>query len=334
MRAAPGENLRYLILLVMWYGSSTFQNVWGKNVLVKFPHPMVLTLCQMAVTCAILPMLMSLWNQRKRKYSKKQYIQGLIPLAILKLLATFSSHFTLLHVPVSYAHTVKALMPVCSVILTRLILGQKTSWKICMCLVPIVIGVIITSATEIELNVLGLISAVSSTLLLSSQVIFTKKAMGTIDHLNLILITSRLCLGIFLPIWLYAEGWTMLFGDTVAKLDLSNAEMANVMVQLLASSVCSYTQQVAAFTFLSLVPPVTYSVANVSKRIFVIMFSVVYYGQTTTPMNIMGMGVAIAGVFCYNVVKRKEAAEENLSLPTTSKMSPRRSNYLKSQIII
>lgn len=39
------------------------------------------------------------------------------------------------------------------------------------------------------------------------------------------------------------------------------------MFELVAASVCNCFQTIVAFTFLSMVPPVTYSVVNVSKRV-------------------------------------------------------------------
>ena len=58
------------------------------------------------------------------------------------------------------------------------------------------------------------------------------------------------------------------------------------MLQLLGASILNATQTVAAFTFLSLVPPVTYSIANVSKRMVIIALSMVYFGQSASLPNV------------------------------------------------
>jgi solute carrier family 35 protein E1 len=106
-----------------------------------------------------------------------RYQTALIPISCLKLLASVATFTTLLKVPVSYAHTIKALMPLCSVVLSRIILDEHHSWKMLLTLVPIVVGVVVSSATEMEFNLSGLIAALTSMFLLSIQTIFSKKVL-------------------------------------------------------------------------------------------------------------------------------------------------------------
>jgi hypothetical protein len=48
-------------------------------------------------------------------------------------------------------------------------------------------------------------------------------------------------------------------------------------------------QSLVAFRVLSLVSPLTYSIANTCKRIFVIVSSILYFGNKVTPMNAIGI---------------------------------------------
>eukprot|EP00041_Stephanoeca_diplocostata_P020869 m.475859 g.475859 ORF g.475859 m.475859 type:complete len:309 (+) comp21687_c1_seq56:120-1046(+) len=261
----------------------------------------------------------SLLSLCRRTFTRRQYVTGLIPLSMLKLLGSLSSFLTLLKVPVSYAHTVKALMPLSSVVLSRIILKEHHSWRIYACLVPIILGVILASKTELEFNLSGLLAALASTALLSSQTIFSKKFMGKIDHLNLLLVCSRIAALMFLPLWFYSEGYGLLFGTTFEDLGISSFSANEIVLMLLAASLCNCVQTIAAFTFLSLVPPVTYSVANVSKRVVVITLSIVYFGQSATTLNVLGMASAISGVGLYNYVKIWENKQKaKFRLPTNT----------------
>mmetsp|Transcript_22788 Transcript_22788/g.68639 ORF Transcript_22788/g.68639 Transcript_22788/m.68639 type:complete len:347 (+) Transcript_22788:286-1326(+) len=307
---------RLLGLVSVWYASSVMQNIWGKSVLKKLPHPKTLTMAQFATINVVLPLLMSLWNKRRRKFDTRTYRTALIPLSLLKLLASVATFTTLLKVPVSYAHTVKALMPLFSVTLSRIVLGEHHSWWMMTTLIPIVVGVIISSVTELEFNLPGLLAALTSSLLLSSQTIFSKKAMLSVDHLNLLLVTSQISMALFTPYWVVSEGWSLFMGSGLAQLRLSTIELQQIMLQLLGASLLNATQTVSAFTFLSLVPPVTYSVANVTKRVAIISLSIVYFGQRATMANVLGMSTTFLGVGLYNYVKIKEREDKLFVLLT------------------
>lgn len=71
----------------------------------------------------------------------------------------------------------------------------------------------------------------------------------------------------------------------------------------------SAIQTVAAFTFLSGVTPVTYSVANVGKKVFVIVSSVLVFGNHISPANAFGISVCVFGMVIYDKAKRNERAK-------------------------
>lgn len=66
-------------------------------------------------------------------------------------------------------------MPLFTVILSKLILGQSQTLAVYMSLVPIILGVIIATVTEISFDMIGLVAALSSTIVFALQNIYTKK---------------------------------------------------------------------------------------------------------------------------------------------------------------
>lgn len=59
-----------------------------------------------------------------------------------------------------------------------------------------------------------------------------------------------------------------------------------------------------SYMILQRVSPVTHSVGNCVKRVVVIVTSVLFFRTPVSPINSIGTGIALAGVFLYSRVKR------------------------------
>ena len=100
----------------------------------------------------------------------------LFPLAFAKFLSSVLAHVSIWKVPVSYAHTVKASMPIFTVVITRVALGTRHATLTYLSLLPIVGGVAVATLSEVSFDLMGLLTALAATCGFAVITIFSKQA--------------------------------------------------------------------------------------------------------------------------------------------------------------
>mmetsp|Transcript_9931 Transcript_9931/g.29989 ORF Transcript_9931/g.29989 Transcript_9931/m.29989 type:complete len:343 (-) Transcript_9931:341-1369(-) len=209
-------------------------------------------------------------------------------------------------VAVSFTHTIKAMEPFFSVVLSALFLGDVPSLAVLATLVPIVGGVALASMAEVSFNWLGFLTAMGSNLTFQSRNVLSKKLMlkkegESVDNLSMFGLITAASFLLLAPFSLALEGWPL------APAALEAAGMADpwaVIRQAGVAGLCFHSYQQLSYMILSRVSPVTHSIGNCVKRVIVILAAVVFFSTPINAQSASGTAIALGGVFAYSQVKR------------------------------
>ena len=159
----PVKTLILGVLFAGWYACNIVFNICNKQVLGAYPFPLTSTLWQFAAGVAFMALLQITGIHRLNKDSlTMESLKAIAPLAIVHTLGKVLTNVSLGKVAVSFTHTIKAMEPFFSVLLSSLFLGDVPSAAVIATLVPIVGGVAAASVTEASFNWPGFLAAMVS----------------------------------------------------------------------------------------------------------------------------------------------------------------------------
>ncbi|KAG1347020.1 phosphoenolpyruvate/phosphate translocator 1, chloroplastic [Cocos nucifera] len=290
-------------LFGLWYLFNIYFNIYNKQVLKVFTFPITITTCQFAIG-TVLVLFMWLTNLYKRPKISASQLVAILPLAMVHTLGNLFTNMSLGKVAVSFTHTIKAMEPFFSVLLSSLFLGELPTIWVLLSLGPIVGGVALASMTESSFNWAGFWSAMASNLTFQSRNVLSKKLMvkkeESLDNINLFSIITIMSFCLLAPVTLFVEGVKF----TPSYMQSAGLNLKQIYLRSLIAGLCFHAYQQVSYMILARVSPVTHSVGNCVKRVVVIVTSVLFFRTPVSFINSLGTGVALAGVFLYSRVKR------------------------------
>lgn len=294
----------------MWYFLNVIFNILNKKIYNYFPYPYFVSVIHLAVGVVY---CLGSWavGLPKRAPMDSNLLKLLIPVAVCHALGHVTSNVSFAAVAVSFTHTIKALEPFFNAAASQFILGQSIPITLWLSLAPVVLGVSMASLTELSFNWLGFISAMISNISFTYRSIYSKKAMTDMDSTNLYAYISIIALFVCIPPAIILEGPQLLkhgFSDAIAKVGLTK-----FVTDLFWVGMFYHLYNQLATNTLERVAPLTHAVGNVLKRVFVIGFSIIIFGNKISTQTAIGTSIAIAGVAIYSLIKAKiEEEKRNL----------------------
>jgi solute carrier family 35 protein E1 len=336
----------------MWYASSALTNTSSKSILNAFDKPATLTLIQfflVAFYCLTSSWLASVFPKLRTsipalrhpiRYPSRDVISTTLPLAAFQIGGHLLSSTATSKIPVSLVHTVKGLSPLFTVLAYRFIFDIRYPTATYYSLVPLTLGVMLACSGNHNFGgeLLGLLYAFLATIIFVTQNIFSKRLFNEaakaeadghsaksrkLDKLNLLCYSSGMAFILTVPIWFWSEGVGLL-RDFLSDGSLDLSGKANTMdhgrlfMEFLFNGTFHFGQNILAFVLLSMVSPVTYSVASLLKRVFVIVAAIVWFRNTTTRLQAVGIALTFLGLYLYDRTSQSNKADRRARLLSQS----------------
>ncbi|CAN8103847.1 unnamed protein product [Discula destructiva] len=346
---------RLIILCVMWYASSALTNTSAKSILNAFDKPASLTMVQFLFVsgyCLLFSWLAATFPAVKAAVPALKHeirpptvevIRTTMPLALFQIGGHLLSSNATSKIPVSLVHTIKGLSPLFTVFAYRIFYDIRYPKATYFSLIPLTAGVMLACSGKHSFNgeLLGIVYAFLATLIFVTQNIFSKRLFNeaaraeaegaairrSLDKLNLLCYSSGLAFVLTAPIWLWTEGFGIL-GDVLhdGAVDLEQGpntfDHGRLFVEFVFNGTFHFGQNILAFVLLSLVSPVTYSVASLIKRVFVIVVAIVWFRSPTTNLQAAGIGLTFFGLYLYDRSSEKNKADRKARTMTESRGTP------------
>lgn len=334
------------MLCILWYTSSAVTNTSSKSILNAFDKPATLTLVQFAFVsslCVISAKLASIFPSIRTKITALKYpirsptrdvIMTTLPLSVFQIGGHLLSSTATSKIPVSLVHTIKGLSPLFTVVAYRLVYDIKYPTATYLSLIPLTLGVMLACSGKMVWGgeFIGVMHALLATIIFVTQNIFSKKLFNEaakaeadgmpsnkLDKLNLLCYSSGLAFVLTVPIWFWSEGVGLIQNVyTSGSLTLTDKpgtmDHGRLAVEFMFNGVTHWAQNILAFILLSIVSPVTYSVAGLIKRVFVIVITMLWFRSPTTPVQALGIAFTFVGLYLYDRTSSSSKADRKAQM--------------------
>lgn len=297
-------NPQVIFWLSAWYFTSMVTLFMNKIILeTEGGDQYILGMTQMCMTATLGALKVYVWPQRKQAgktgaQGHKTFYRDMALVGVMRGMTVILGLVSLSHVAVSFTETIKSSAPLFTVVFAQLILREHTPWQVALTLIPVMLGLALSSATELSFDTIGFSAAVANNIIDCVQNVFSKQLLLSLTPVELQFFTSVAAAAFQLPMIVYT---------ILPKLLVHNSVSRRLLVMLLIDGLSYHLQSVTAYYTMDLLSPVSQSVANTLKRALLILLSIWYFGNAVTALNMVGFIMVIGGVFMYNHARRRFA---------------------------
>jgi len=300
-----------VVYLAAWYLGNYYYNIYNKqcgNASGGAEFAFTLAVIQLMVGSVYAIFLWIAPDARAQPKMTFNQVLKLAPLGFWSAVAHAGAVYAMNAGAVSFGQIVKAGEPVFAVVVGYLAYNSKVSMAKLLCLIPVIGGIAIASAKELDFTMGSLLAASTANVasafrggenkrVMAGEL---KEAMGGVG--NAYAITTLWATVLLLPV-VFISGEYQKFDKFVEiwNADGLKGTAGNLRYNVIMSGLTFYLYNEVSTMALKSLSGVTHSVANTAKRAVVIIGSAIAFGEDMGFMKTLGCSVAIGGTFLYAV---------------------------------
>ncbi|CAM9958945.1 unnamed protein product [Ectocarpus sp. 12 AP-2014] len=304
------DRARVLGYFGLWYALNVWYNIVNKKVLNALPLPSSVAVLQLGIGSLWVG---TQWLVRARTPPGKLAATGaarLTPVAFFHGGGQLATVLSLGAGAVSFTHVVKAMEPFFSALVAAVWFRQIFRWQVYASLLPVVAGVSLACAKEINFSWVSFLAAMASNLLFACRANFSKALMtrppfeggASTSSANLYGLVTIVSFVVFAP-FAALTGWSK-WGPAWESA-MENGHQAKALVlSVLLSGVSHYLNNEVMYLALGSVHPTTLAVGNTMKRVFIVVASLIVFKTPISRLGMVGSAIAVGGVLVYSLARQ------------------------------
>lgn len=293
-------------LFALWYVFSVTYNIFSKRALNMAPTlAWTQALLQMSLGLAY---VFPLWKTgiREEPHITRPELIRLFPVGFLHSLVHIGGVVSMGAGAVSFTYIIKASEPAVSAGLAAMT-GTILPLSVYLTLLPVMSGVAIASVSELTFTWKSFNYAMLSNLASAGRGIVGKKTLNrssgkSMSASNMYAVLTMIATCLIIPVALLLEGSSIL---PALKVLADSNQLKPYLIQTFLASLSYYLYNEVSFLALDNVSAVSHALGNTLKRVFIIISSMLVFGNRMTPRGVFGSTLAIGGVFLYSMEKTR-----------------------------
>jgi drug/metabolite transporter (DMT)-like permease len=289
-----------VVSILLWWVTNIFTVIANKWIfqILQFAYPLTLTGVHMLV-CSV-----GAWLTL-RVFKAVPFVQiplancltNVFPLALIFFVNIILGNISLRFIPVSFMQTIKSAVPAFTVLLQVFGLGMTFPRGTYLALVPVVGGVAMATATEVNFEMIGFTCALVACLTTAVQSVLSSVLLTgqyRLDSVNLLYYMAPLAFLVNLPFAYYFEA------EDVMNRSYVDVSAHEIVLLLFLSGFVAFLLNLSVFFAIKSTSALTFTVFGNLKVVIVILLSVIIFQNEITAYNGMGCVVAFMGICAYS----------------------------------